>query len=160
MSDEEIAKQRISIGHPPLAGVLAHCRNPCCDGQAQERIDGVIEIVEILYVDLLGESGSRDPRHNMVDRSSTHVRAVHESDMRCPVCGGERELTTQVRPVYSPLSGYRQDYLTQIRRHGSVEAAQISMTRENTRRLAALEAFAASEAAVAAAEKPKPKGSP
>jgi hypothetical protein len=155
-TDEQLTNHRVDRGHPPLKAVYAHCVDALCEqGQQQQRVDAVREIVEFTFRDMMGEDASKDPRNAMVERSTVMLRFAHEEDMHCEHCGGRRELAEGLRPSYERVSGYRPDFLLQMKRHGSVEQAMIHMQQENQRKLKLMEDFAESEKAATEAQKVK-----
>lgn len=124
---------------------LAHCTrqvkraNPC---YPQHEVEAIRETVEYLYSD--GHGGmSADPIDatfaRLVERSVSYIHFANPEDAVCPVCGGPREVTDQVRPDYAALSGVPQDEL--IDQNERAAAAAVTTADAATRQAIALEAL-------------------
>lgn len=85
----------------------AHCSNPRCSGNGQQAVPGVRELIEYT----IGSRGGDGIFVQLVENSTERVRFADADDVPCEVCGGEREISEQRRPVIPMLSGFPQDGL-------------------------------------------------
>lgn len=91
---------------------FAHCRDPRCPGTEQEPVDAIRHLTEWSFVD----NGGNLPG---VERSSTIFAFADETQMPCPHCSVDREVSIQKRPNLPPLSGHRQDGLLYVKQYDS-----------------------------------------
>ena len=68
---------------------------------------GCRDLTEFSYVELGGDVPG-------IERSTTLIRFADEADIPCPVCGQDRFIADQVRPIYPNVSGRPQDALLHI----------------------------------------------
>lgn len=87
----------------PVKG-YAHCVIARCDGNEQEEVDAVSVETQYMFADYGAGVGG-------IERSMVLVSFADEADAICGFCGGPREVTTQKRIQYDPLSGFDQKYL-------------------------------------------------
>ena len=85
----------------------AACHDGRCAGYKQEAVQGIVTLTEFSYVDLGGDVPG-------IERSTTLIRFADDNDVPCPVCGEERFISDQVRPIYPNVSGRPQDALLHI----------------------------------------------
>jgi hypothetical protein len=108
----------------PITG-FAHCSQQITDGELAFDVDGTpngedrcpgykqmpVAAISQLAEYTFGEFGAGtagDPTDpNRVSHSHERIMWADLEDAPCPFCGTRRELTDQVRPVYSPLGGPR-----------------------------------------------------
>lgn len=116
------------ISREPIVG-LAHCSQQVddhgelafdfdgspmgvdrCPGYRQTEVAAIRETVAWTYGEF-GAGGSGDPMDqalaNNISHSHSRVVWANVEDRPCPYCGSDREVTDQVRPVYTPLGGPR-----------------------------------------------------
>lgn len=122
---------------------LAHCSNPLCEGNRQEEVDAIAQLVEETYgmrdrQPSMGAPDLTSPLVNLVENSHEMLRFAREEDAPCPVCSGPRELTRQVRPRYERLSDVAPDKLLQFRRQGLSSADVLAQAAEKSDEVAEL----------------------
>jgi hypothetical protein len=125
----------------------AHCAGQSepgvrCAGYEQQPVAAVRETASFLY----GDSGpSSDPFDaavaGLTERQSIRITFADEADRACPHCGFPREVSDQVRPVYTRLDQSEPDELLRRQRVGQNAAVQSAGAAE--RQAVALEALVA-----------------
>jgi hypothetical protein len=126
----------------------AHCAGQSepgvrCAGYEQQPVAAVRETTSFLY----GDSGpSSDPFDaavaGLTERQSIRITFAEEADRACPHCGFPREVSDQVRPVYTRLDQSEPDELLRRQRVG--QNAAVASADAATRQAVALETLAAS----------------
>src|SRR4051794_31781702 len=112
------------ITSEPISG-YAHCAKQTVEGDPcfpQQEVPAIRQTVEFLYADGQG-GGSSDPIDQtfarLVERSVSHIRFADPEDATCPHCGGPREISDQVRPIYTRLSDVPPDELVRRQRRAT-----------------------------------------
>lgn len=83
---------------------FAHCgATPGCPGVEQQPVNALKEELGHTFIERGGDLGS-------VENSFVHLRFADETDVQCPHCGRDRELSEQARVQYTS-SGYDPNYL-------------------------------------------------
>lgn len=83
---------------------FAHCgATPGCPGVEQQPVAALKEELGHTFIERGGDLGS-------VENSFVHLRFADETDVQCPHCGRDRELSEQARVQYTS-SGYDPNYL-------------------------------------------------
>lgn len=85
----------------------AHCSNPRCAGNGQQAVQGV----RVLSEYTIGSRGGDGIFVQLVENSSQYVRFADPEENDCGVCGGQREISEQRRPVIPIITGFPQDGL-------------------------------------------------
>jgi hypothetical protein len=93
-----------------LIQAYAHCHNPLCVGYGQESVDAV----KITTSKTGADFGADGPAARLVETSWDEIVLPLEAEQSpqadpartCGHCGQPREVTTQERPSYDPLSGF------------------------------------------------------
>lgn len=132
-----------TVQEQPIQG-WAHCADPRCAGNKQEKVQAVRRIVGISYL----ESGGDMPG---IEKSSEHILFADEADGTCGVCGKHREVAAQERPFYPALSGHPQDGLLKIK----LENGQFEAVSEPNREVEELKQQVAALSAMMAAQATK-----
>jgi hypothetical protein len=92
----------MSISTETPVRALGFCLDATCPGNAQEPADGVLNVTTHTFLDGGGDLGP------FVERSMEYLRFANEEDATCTVCGGHREISQQVRPVYPKVGNPNQ----------------------------------------------------
>lgn len=99
----------------------AHCRDSLCEGNAQDPVSGVRERSDTTYAEVGGDMPG-------IEKTVFRLEFADAGDVPCPVCGVDREIADQVRPVYpSMVSAFSpnntdQRFLLQLQRAGKIVA--------------------------------------
>jgi hypothetical protein len=92
----------MSISTETPVQALAFCLDATCPGNAQEPVDGILNVTEHTFLDGGGDLGP------FVERSMEYLRFADEDHATCTVCHGRREISQQVRPVYPKVGNPNQ----------------------------------------------------
>ena len=87
----------------------AHCIDPRCEGYGQQPVKGIRELVEHTIASRTGETNT--VWANVVENTNEYLRFARDTDVPCPVCSRDREITAQERPTYPIITGFPQDGL-------------------------------------------------
>lgn len=133
-----------------LAG-FAHCENPVCAGNKQERVDVVRTNTAWTYAD----SGGDLPG---IEKTFEMFACADEQNIACGVCGRPRAATLQERPVYQ--SFHDPNFLTKLQA-GLVEMVDgVAKMKEQDGAVAAMQAQIAQLQAMLLAQGGEPPPQP